>query len=73
MVKDMKSLVDNKLAREGLGKIRAKFMDINAIGPTGVADFQMVTDLEERARIQREAFELVNGLMDKLGIEPFPQ
>jgi len=48
-------------------------MDINAIGPTGVADFQMVTDLEERARIQREAFELVNGLMDKLGIEPFPQ
>jgi hypothetical protein len=48
-------------------------MDINAIGPTGVADFQMVTDLEERARIQREAFELVNGLMDKLGIEPFSQ
>ena len=40
MVKDMKSLVDNKLAQEGPGKIRAKFMDINAIGPTGVADVQ---------------------------------
>jgi len=64
-------VVGNKLAREGLGKIKAKFNDINAIGPVGVADFMEFEDPEERGRIQREAFEFVNKLMELLEIDLF--
>lgn len=71
LVEDVKPLVRNMLAKEGLEKIRAKFMDINTIGPVAVADFMELGEQEERARIQREAFEFVNTLMERLGIEPF--
>ncbi|MBM3118958.1 MAG: hypothetical protein FJ006_05305 [Chloroflexi bacterium] len=71
LIKDVEPLVKNRLAKEGLGKIRAKFIDINSIGPVAVADFSELKDQEERARIQREAFELINTLMERLSIEPF--
>ena len=71
LVEATKPLVKNRLAREGLGKIKEKFITVDGIGPTWVADFLEVADSEERARVQREAFELVNALMEKLGIEPF--
>jgi hypothetical protein len=71
LAKAIKPLLNNKLAREGLGKIKAKFSTVDGIGPNWVADFLEVSDLEERARIQREAFELTNTLMEDLDIEPF--
>lgn len=71
LVRDIKPLVNSKLASEGFGKIMARFMDINAIGPVGVADFLELEDREEYLRIQREAFELINTLMTELGIERF--
>jgi len=73
LVKAIRSLVKNNLAKEGLGKIKAKFTTIDGIGPTWVADFLELSDPEERARIQREAFELINALMQGLGIEPFSE
>lgn len=73
LVEVIKPLVKNRLAREGLGKIKAKFAIVDGIGPTWVVDFLEITDLEERARVQREAFELVNALTEKLGIEPFSE
>ncbi|MDO8635499.1 MAG: hypothetical protein Q7R34_04525 [Dehalococcoidia bacterium] len=73
LVKDVKPIVSNKLAKEGLGKIKTKFMDINGIGPVGVANFLELEDSEEQARVQREAFELVNTLMEKLAIKPFSE
>jgi len=69
----IKPLLKNKLAIEGLGKIKTKFGTVNAIGPTWVTDFLEISDSEERARIQREAFELTNALMEELGIEPFSE
>jgi len=71
LARDIKPLVNNKLAREGFGKIMARFRDIDAIGPVGVADFLQLEEPEERLRIQRQAFELINRLMTELGIEPF--
>lgn len=71
LVRDIKPLMNNKLAREGFGKIRDRFRHSGALGPTGVADFMESEDREERLRIRREAFELVNKLMTELGIEPF--
>ena len=71
LVRDIEPLMNNRLAREGLGKIMDRFRHIDALGPTGVAAFLELEDPEERLRIQREAFELVNRLMRELGIEPF--
>lgn len=71
LVKAVKPILSGKLAREGLGRIRAKFMAVDGIGPTWVADFLEVSDMEERGRTQREAFELVSRLMKKLRIEPY--
>jgi len=68
-----KLVVKNNLAKEGLGKIKAKFTTIDGVGPTWVADFLELSDPEERARIQREAFELINALMQGVGIEPFSE
>ena len=73
LVRAIRPLVRNKLAREGLGKIKTKFAIVDGIGPTWVTDFLEIADREERARVQREAFELVNVLMGKLGIEPFSE
>jgi hypothetical protein len=71
LVRDIKPLTNNKLAREGLGKIKARFTTTDSIGPVGVADFLEEEDREERLRIQRAAFEFVKKLMTELGIEPF--
>ena len=71
LVESINPLVKNKLAQEGLGKIKAKFYTVDGIGPTWVANFLEIVDTEERDRVQREAFELVDVLMKKLSIEPF--
>jgi hypothetical protein len=73
LIEETKALVTNKLAREGLGKIKAKFATVNAIGPTWAAEFLEITEQEEKDRIQREAFEIVNSVLDALGIKPFTE
>jgi hypothetical protein len=73
LVGEMRPLTSNGLAREGFGKIMALFENIDAIGPVGVADFLEMDDREERLRIQREAFEIINTLMTELGIDPFSE
>ena len=62
LVEAINPLVKNRLAKEGLEKIKTKFYTVDGIGPTWVADFLEIADPEERARVQREAFELVNAL-----------
>ena len=68
----IRPIAQNVLAKEGLGKIRAKFKDLNGIGPVGVVAFLELGDRDEIDRVQREAFELVNKLMDILEVESFP-
>ncbi|MGB3340143.1 MAG: hypothetical protein WBB37_01510 [bacterium] len=69
----IKPLVTNKLAQEGFGKIRAKFEAVNSTGPNFVADFLEIAEPEEREIIKREAFELINALMDKIKIDFFSE
>lgn len=69
----IKPMARNKLTQEGLGKIRAKFETVNSIGPNFVADFLEISNPEEIKRTKREAFELVNALMDRIGIKPFSE
>ncbi len=71
LVEAIKPIMKNRLAKEGLGKIKSKFATVDGVGPTWVADFLELTDLEERARVQREAFEFVDFLMKELKVKPF--
>lgn len=68
---EFKPHLDNKLAREGLGKIRNAFLSVDHIGSRWVADFLDLTDPEDRAILQRRAFEFVTAWLDPLGIEPW--
>jgi hypothetical protein len=71
LVKEFQPLKNNKLVAEGLAKIRSKFNAIDSIGPAFVVAFEELADREERDRIQRDAFEQINALLDILGISSF--
>jgi hypothetical protein len=57
------------LAQEAFGVIAEKFSSPSAVGPTHVADFEEITDQEERDLIQRDAYERVMYLLEGLGYE----
>lgn len=73
LVEIFKPVKSNKLIKEGLGKIKAKFDDINAIGPAWVIKFLEIQDEEETERIKRDAYERVNIFLEKIGIEKFQE
>ncbi len=58
----------NSLIQEGLAKLAKNFETMDHTGPKFVAAFEEVTDEEDRALIERDAFERVNYLLQKLGI-----
>lgn len=58
----------NTLVREGLEKIAQHFASEGHAGPKFVVDFEEMTDAEERALMQRDAYERVNYLLEKLGV-----
>lgn len=73
LVNIMKPFKSNKLVCEGLGKIRAKFKNINAPGPVWLINFEDVDDKEEKERLRRDAYERVKAFLDALGIEEFKE
>lgn len=66
-----KTVSDNKLVKEGLGKILSKFNGINSVGPTWLVNFLGIEDEGERERIKRDCFERVTTLIKKLGIKEY--
>ncbi|HOE19310.1 MAG TPA: hypothetical protein PK344_18060 [Syntrophorhabdaceae bacterium] len=68
LVEEFRIYADHGLVREGLAKISEKFASPEHIGSKQVADFEAMTDSEERALLQRDVFERVNYLLEKLGI-----
>ena len=73
LIKTFQSFKSNKLVQEGLGKIKAKFKDINAPGPVWLINFEDIDDEEEKERVKRDAYERVNTFLDTLGIEEFKE
>ena len=69
--KEFLPLKENKLAVDGLVKIRSKFSTIDSMGPSSVVAFEEVADKEEQDRLKRDAFEQVNALLNILEIESF--
>lgn len=59
--------IEHGLVKEGLGKIRAKFDSIDAVGPVWAAQF-VGTEGQEFEIVQRDAFERVRVLLDELNI-----
>ena len=55
------------LSNQDLAKIKDKFASPEHIGPKSVADFDEITDEDARAIRQRDAYERVNALLQRLG------
>ena len=68
LAEEFRPHLENDLVREGLLKIAGKFSSPEHIGPKFVADFEEITDPEERALRQRDAFERVSQLLVMLGV-----
>ena len=73
LVKIFQSFKHNKLVREGLGKIKAKFKDMNAPGLDWIIKFEDIDDEEEKESVKRDAYERVNAFLDTLEIEEFKE
>ena len=73
LAKIFQSFKTNKLVREGLAKIKAKFKDIDAPGPVWLINFEDIDDEEEKERVKRDAYERVNAFLDTLGIDEFKE
>ena len=63
LTEKFRRVLNDGLVMEGLRKIRSKFASSDAMGPTFVADFEEISDWDERARIKRDAFERVSDLL----------
>ncbi|MBW1744270.1 MAG: hypothetical protein JRJ47_12720 [Deltaproteobacteria bacterium] len=70
LVKEIEPYLKHGLVIEGLQKIAEHFATEEHTGPKHVADFEELTDPEEREIRERDAFERVNHILQKLGIEP---
>lgn len=69
LVEMIRPHINHGLVREGLGKIAEKFESPEHIGPKFVADFEELTDPEERDLVQRDAFERVDYLLRALDLK----
>ena len=68
LVAEFEPHLKNSLIQEGLAKLAKNFEAVDHTGPKFVAAFEEVTDEEDRKLIERDAFERVNYLLQKLGI-----
>ena len=66
-----KPFKSNILVQEGLGKIKAKFIEISSPGPVWTANFFEIGNEVEKEAIRRDAYEKVNSLLNGLNIEVF--
>jgi hypothetical protein len=68
LVKAFGHLLGHGLVQEALRCIAEKFSSPSAVGPTQVADFEEIDDLAERELVQRDVYERVHYLLERLGI-----
>jgi hypothetical protein len=67
LAKDFRSLLNNDLATEGLRILAKNFSSENARGPRLVAQSENLLEREESERVQRDAYERVRDLLQRLG------
>jgi len=69
LVEEFRPHLGHGLVKEGLEKIAKQFASEKHVGPKFVADFEELTDTEEREILERDAYEQVTFLLKKLGIK----
>jgi hypothetical protein len=67
LVREFETNLDHGLVKEGLSKIAKHFASEKHVGPKFVADFEEIVDPEERGIRERDAYEKVRYLLQKLG------
>jgi len=70
LAEEFEAFLDHELVREGLQRLAICFSSLNSEGPRFVADFMEMEEAEERQRLQRDAYEHVNYLLEKLRLRP---
>jgi hypothetical protein len=68
LIEEFRPNLRHALVREGLEKIGKHFASAKHMGPRFVADFEEITDPEEREIRERDAYEKVKYLLQKLGV-----
>lgn len=68
LVAEFRPRLKNGLIKEGLEKLAKNFASEEHTGPKFVADFEEITDEEDRKQIERDAFERVNYILGELGV-----
>lgn len=68
LVKEFEPYLDHELVREGLERLAMFFSRFDSEGPRFVADSMAPEDPEEKTILKRDAYELVNSLLEELGI-----
>ena len=68
MIGEFRPHIEHGLVKEGLEKIAKHFASEKHMGPRFVADFEEVIDPEEREVRERDAYEKVDYILQKLGI-----
>jgi hypothetical protein len=63
LAEEFHPLLKNKLTQEALMNLKEKFASPDHVGPKPVADFEEITDADEGALLQRDAYERVNALL----------
>ena len=66
LAEEFRPLLKSNLAQEALANINEKFASPEYIGPRHVADFEEITDAEERELMQRDAYERVHAFLSIL-------
>jgi len=67
---EIKAHLPNKLIREGLMNIAEKFASPDHIGPESAADFEELPSGDQRAILQRDAYEKTDYLLKAVEIRP---
>lgn len=68
VVKAFEAFISHGLVQEGLKKLRSKFQTPDHVGPKWVVDFLGITDNEQRAARQRQAYATVDQFLSALGV-----
>lgn len=69
LIEEIRKHSEAPLVREGLGRIRAKFLAVGDTGPVWTARTAMQGARDEM--IERDAFELVNAVLGRAGVKPW--
>ena len=69
LVEEFRLYIRHGLVKEGLDKIAKHFVSEKHMGPKFVADFEELIEPEEREIRERDAYERVKYLLEKLGVK----